>query len=288
MEDLEFTGERLMTSVQAEYGVIEHLHRYALAQKLTAGKTVLDIASGEGYGSFLLSKNAKQVYGVDIDENAVKHAQNKYAAASNVEYRVGSTDKIPLEDHSVDIVVTFETIEHHDKHELMMQEIKRVLKPDGLLLISSPEKSLYKERERHNPYHIKELVLKDFEDLLKKYFTHTHLLYQKIVVGSLIHLVDTKLPTENHLFDGDYTHIEEGLREGGFFNKPYFNLAICSNVDFKEYSKIGFSLFNGESVIQKEREMFQTEKKKVQDSASYKLGNFVMRKLSFVSRIWKK
>ena len=81
MENLEFTGERLTTSLSSIHGVIEHLHRYAIAQKITKNKVVLDIASGEGYGSFLLSKEATKVYGVDIDEKSLNHAKVKYASS---------------------------------------------------------------------------------------------------------------------------------------------------------------------------------------------------------------
>jgi ubiquinone/menaquinone biosynthesis C-methylase UbiE len=288
MKELEFTGERLTTSVESEYGVIEHLHRYALAQKITENKIVLDIASGEGYGSFLISKNAKKVYGVDIDGKSVEHAKHKYASSQNIEYRVGSTDKIPLEDNSVDVVVSFETIEHHDKHDLMMQEITRVLKSDGVLFISSPEKSIYIERELYNPYHIKELTFKEFEDLLKKYFRHNYLMQQRIVVGSLIHLVDNKLQSAHGLFDGDYTQIRQNLQEDEFLNKPYFNLAICSNGESTDYSKIGFSLFNGVNVIKKEFQQKENEKAIVLNTYSYKFGNAIFRKLRFIKKLWKK
>ena len=144
MGDMEYTGERLVTSVASEYTLYEHLHWYAAAQIISQNKTVLDIASGEGYGSYLLSKNAAYVYGVDIAEAAVNHAQEKYATRRpNLIFKQGSTSGIPLENGTIDLVVSFETIEHHDEHEQMISEIKRVLKPGGVLLISSPNKTVY-------------------------------------------------------------------------------------------------------------------------------------------------
>ncbi len=90
MEDnLEWTGERLVTDVEGVLGVAEHIHRYALACEFVKGKRVLDIASGEGYGSNLLSKNAEHVTGVDISDEAVKHANLKYASESKLTYKVG-------------------------------------------------------------------------------------------------------------------------------------------------------------------------------------------------------
>src|SRR5438034_11094846 len=65
---LEWTGERYVPWMEgAEIGY-EHLHRYAFATQFVRNKRVLDLASGEGYGSNLLAKTAKQVVGVDIDE----------------------------------------------------------------------------------------------------------------------------------------------------------------------------------------------------------------------------
>ena len=72
-----WTGERLETFVYSR-DAIEHLHRYALAKKYVNNKVVLDIASGEGYGSNLLCANAKHVYGVDIEEKVIERAKKKY------------------------------------------------------------------------------------------------------------------------------------------------------------------------------------------------------------------
>ena len=77
---LDWTGERLVTDVEGVFGVAEHLHRYAMAQQLAKDKIVLDLASGEGYGTNLLSDVAKYVTGVDISDEAVQHANKKYAA----------------------------------------------------------------------------------------------------------------------------------------------------------------------------------------------------------------
>src|SRR5438132_73020 len=73
------TGERLVTGTGRLHDVVvEHLHRYALASMLCKNKSVLDVASGEGYGSNLLAMTAKSVVGVDISPEAVTHATAKY------------------------------------------------------------------------------------------------------------------------------------------------------------------------------------------------------------------
>lgn len=292
MENLEFTGERLTTSVNSIHGVIEHLHRYAIAQKITKNKVVLDIASGEGYGSFLLSKSATKVYGVDIDEKSINHAKIKYASSKNIQFNKGSTDAIPLEDESVDVVISFETLEHHDKHDLMMQEVSRVLKKNGVLLISSPEKSIYSERDPNNPYHIKELALEDFSNLLKRNFKNVHLYNQRFVIGSLIHLMNEDSQSKFNMFDGDFTHINNELYDDDFYNKSYFNLAFCSNENFEDYLEIGASIFNGVRVIREElldvKKAHEKKYENILNSESFKLGHTIVKKINLVTKFWKK
>ena len=184
-ESLVFTGERFVLEVHGNIE-LEHLHRYLLACKAVAGKTVLDIASGEGYGSSMLAQTARKVIGVDISQETVSHAQAKYRA-ENIEFRVGSCAAMPLDDGSVDVVVSFETIEHHDQHEAMMQEIKRVLRPGGAVIISSPDKLEYSDKPGYsNPYHVKELYRDEFKKLLNSSFRQHCIYGQRVVYGSAI------------------------------------------------------------------------------------------------------
>lgn len=179
------TGERFLPEFEGDI-VAEHYHRYLLAARFVSGKRVLDIASGEGYGSNLMAAYAAHVIGVDIDPDAVRHADQAYRR-DNLEYRQGDCAAIPLADASVDVVVSFETIEHHDQHQTMLQEIKRVLHPDGLLVISSPDKREYSDVPGYaNPFHVKELYLDEFESLLGQYFQRHHLLGQRVIYGSAI------------------------------------------------------------------------------------------------------
>src|SRR5262249_42469354 len=114
---LEWTGERYVPWFEgAEIGY-EHLHRYAFVTQFVRDKRVLDLASGEGYGSNLLAKTAKRVVGVDIDEPSVQHARNKYIRA-NLEFKTGSIMDVPIAGKALfDVAVCFEALEHVDDHE---------------------------------------------------------------------------------------------------------------------------------------------------------------------------
>jgi ubiquinone/menaquinone biosynthesis C-methylase UbiE len=242
-DNLNWTGERLVTDVEGVLGVAEHLHRYALAGEFVKGKTVLDIASGEGYGSHLLSKAALKVTGVDISEEAVAHANIKYGSKTNLTYQVGSASAIPLEDASVDIVTSFETLEHTTEHEEFLKEIKRVLIPGGMLIMSTPDIVLYKPHDPDNPFHVKELTTDEFRSLIKNYFNKSIFLNQRSVIGTLIQGIDF----DNNgfkSFSGDYSIVYQGFGDDSFYGKPLFNLAFaCDNeIDNELLQKT--SLFN--------------------------------------------
>jgi len=211
-QSLQTTGERYMPEMHGSIE-LEHLHRYLLAKQLTAGKRVLDIACGEGYGTALLSESAASVVGVDISAEAVAHAQQKYQAG-NLEYRAGTCSDIPLADQSVDVVVSFETIEHHDEHEAMMGEIKRVLKPGGLLVMSCPDKLEYSDKPNYsNPYHVKELYRHEFDSLMAKYFKHHSISGQRVVYGSAIFSEDSLATLKSYKLNDSAQSAIAGLSE---------------------------------------------------------------------------
>lgn len=205
MDESKSTGERLYTGYFDRYSV-EHLHRYAIARSLVAGKVVLDIASGEGYGSNLLAEFAARVIGVDIDGQVIEHAKVKYPK-ENLTFLQGSTDAIPAADSSIDVVVSFETLEHHDRHEEMYREIKRVLTPRGLLMISTPDKRHFSELSGHrNDFHVKELHREEFVGLTQRFFS-------KVVVRSQVSSVASIVCGGEdaglfNLFGGDHRQIQ--------------------------------------------------------------------------------
>jgi len=221
---LNFTGERYIPGTAGNIE-LEHLHRYLLASELCTGKTVLDVASGEGYGSAMIAGKAALVIGVDISEQAVTHARARYRAG-NLEYRTGDCTAIPLPDASVDAVVSFETIEHHDRHAEMIGEIRRVLKPGGVLLMSSPDKYYYSEKPgTANAHHVKELYEDEFKALIEGSFRHVCYYGQTVAYGSVI-LAQTAAATQT-------TYWKEAgeLRRAQGLAMPLFWLAVASDAE---------------------------------------------------------
>lgn len=201
---IDFTGERFIPTESGEIRY-EHMHRYTWVALMCEGKDVLDIACGEGYGSALLARKARSVVGVDISEEAVAHARGKYAGRSNLRFQQGSATSVPMAGASVDVVVSFETIEHLAEQKEMLAELRRVLRPDGLLVISSPNKKVYSEdRGYTNEFHVKELYLEEFDELLRQQFPAVAYLGQRLVTGSAVLPLEGTAPSYDALqLDGD-------------------------------------------------------------------------------------
>ncbi|MEH2305905.1 methyltransferase domain-containing protein [Nostoc sp.] len=223
---MEITGERYVPSLNGQIKY-EHLHRYALCVDYVAGKNVLDIACGEGYGCALLADVAESVVGVDINSEVVEYATKEYSTHKNIRFMVGSCDSVPLPDNSFDVVTSFETIEHHDKHEEMMQEIKRVLKPSGVLIISSPNRLTYSDEPKYsNPFHVKELYYDELTALLKGYFGYVEIYGQRMAIGSFIFKLEN---SKANIFKAYTTDSNQVVQKVSSLNAPIYFFAICSN-----------------------------------------------------------
>ena len=166
---MEYTGERMVPEAADAHTYWEHLYRYKFAIGFVKGKRVLDIACGEGYGSSALTRaGASSLVGVDVSAEACEHARLKYG----VDARVGDAQNIPLADDSVDVVVSFETIEHVPDPPRFLDECARVLAPGGTLIVSTPNRDLYRESMGgvENPFHCAEMNVEEFEAILKPRF----------------------------------------------------------------------------------------------------------------------
>jgi ubiquinone/menaquinone biosynthesis C-methylase UbiE len=121
---------------------IEHFHRYLFARSLVSGPDVLDVASGEGYGSALLAQVARSVVGVECSGPTVHGAVGNFVQ-SNLWYLRAAARALPLADACVDAVVSFETIEYFDRQDDFLREVRRVLRPDGRFIVSTPDRDVY-------------------------------------------------------------------------------------------------------------------------------------------------
>jgi len=206
--------ERLVPEESTEDNIIynEHLIRYRLAGEFVKEKIVLDIACGSGYGAKILAKKgAKEVIAIDIDEKSIKKAKENFRE-EKVEYIVGDCLDTKLEDKKFDTIVSFETIEHLKNQDKYLEELKRVLKDDGLIVVSTPNREVFGNK---NPFHVHEFTKKEFEELLKKYFQYVQIFEQRNGLASSIQI----------------SGLEEAKVYFGEKTKPWYYIAFCSNIE---------------------------------------------------------
>ena len=186
---IDWTGERCVPWADDIQVIYEHYHRYALASRYTFGRRVLDLASGEGYGSALLAANAAEVVGVDIDDATVAHASARYADRPNLRFTTGSiTDPELLSDAGrFDVITCFEALEHVVEQDRLMRLVRERLAPGGVFFTSTPDVLVYThEHGNRNPFHVKELTEPQFRALLGGSFEHVTVLRQNVAVGSVL------------------------------------------------------------------------------------------------------
>ena len=189
-ESLEFTGERFTPECEREIWY-EHYHRYALAARWCVNTRTLDAACGEGYGSAMLAQVSTSVEGVDISPQAIEHARQRYGDIENARFSVADCTSLPFDDNEFDRVVSFETLEHLAEHDQLLAEFRRVLKPDGCLILSSPDKATYSDGQNTvNEHHVKELYRDELEALINRHFPACRLLGQKLMFHSAVWSID--------------------------------------------------------------------------------------------------
>lgn len=237
---LTFTGERFVPEVSGAIWY-EHWHRYSLVAPLVRGRTVLDAACGEGYGSMLLAREAESVTGIDIDAAAVAHASRRYAANGRLRYVQASCTRLPLADASVDVIVSFETIEHLAEQDDMLAEFRRVLRPDGCLLLSSPNKPVYSSvPDENNHYHVRELDRAELAALLDRHFPAQAWYGQRVLAHSLI-WSETRLAQEAAQLSA---LASDEVRMLASPAPPMYFLVVCGSDAARLPSLPGLSLFD--------------------------------------------
>jgi SAM-dependent methyltransferase len=163
---LELTGERTVPGLAEEnYWFRRHQVVYERLADRCAGRDVLEAGCGEGYGADLITGVARHVIGLDYDESAVAHVKARYP---RVEMRYGNLAELPLADCEVDVVVNFQVIEHLWDQGQFVAECYRVLRPHGVLLVSTPNRITFSPGRDTpiNPFHTRELTAAELTELL--------------------------------------------------------------------------------------------------------------------------
>lgn len=227
-ERVEFDGERCTPWVETQT-LAAHVHRYLSTVDLCKGKRVLDIACGEGYGSAMLVRNgAASVTGVDIDKDVIARAGRIYAHEGLDFLQADIRAPLPFIDNSFDVIVSFETIEHIGEHQFFIDELMRVLTPEGVLVISTPD-AAKSDPDLPNPFHEKELSETEFLGLINASFKHVSTFYQGYHLGSVMTASDLAQDVpQNWKRDGFSDYSEDG----GAALRHYV-IAVASNVSQK-------------------------------------------------------
>ncbi|MEP7288886.1 MAG: methyltransferase domain-containing protein [Chloroflexota bacterium] len=231
---LQQDGERYLPWSQDYLTSYEHIHRYLFAYDYAANRRVLDIACGEGYGTAMLAKTARSVVGVDLDLTTLAHA-NQHHAKLNTFFFQADAQRFGLAPKSIDLVASFETLEHFESHEKFLDAIKLALADDGILIISTPNRRAYSdERDYNNPFHKHELYQDEFLTLLQGYFKNVQLLGQSLVIGSVLaESSDDRFIEKDQAYHPTITEIDSAQLEYPAqiesTLKPRYYLAVCSD-----------------------------------------------------------
>ena len=201
MEDICDTGERLLIDPRKrneKHGtywshMARYLHAYSSIPRKDHQVRILDAACGSGYGTYLLSQGSHDCVGVDKDPEAVAFSKSVYVEP-NLQFLEADVVDLPLSGETFDLVVSFETIEHLCRQDqaCFLAEIKRVLRPGGKLIISTPVIDGGRSRPTDNPFHLYEPDPAEFVEMVRRHF-HSLTVFGQLVGPSTGVLATTPL-----------------------------------------------------------------------------------------------
>lgn len=162
----------------------EHRARWRFASDYVAGKVVADCACGVGLGSAMFAASgASRVHALDLSEEAIVKARSNCSAYSTVSVALADGCDLPLVSGSIDLFVSFETIEHVIDDCGFLAEVARVLMPSGTFICSTPNRSVTMPGKSiadtpWNPFHVREYDQDEFKRLLADRFSSVRLFGQ--------------------------------------------------------------------------------------------------------------
>lgn len=218
----EFTGERVVPGQVDPDLWNEHRSRYLFAQRYAQGRRVVDLGCGTGYGSAILGDVAREVIGIDIAPEAIAFARERFRTPrSLVRFQEASATSTGLPEQSCEVVVAFEVIEHLADWRDLLTEARRLLTPEGVLLVSTPNRLYYAEARGEsgpNPFHVHEFDYDEFQRELEAHFAHV-VLYTQNHAAALAF----SPPIQQCAGDGHIAPAGDG-REAHYF------LAVCGQL----------------------------------------------------------
>lgn len=231
----------------------DHIQRYELACKYVEYKDVIDIACGIGRGSYFLAQkgNARNVFGYDLSENAIRYAKHRNKHP-HIKFEIKNAEQhVDIERY--DVAVSFETIEHLKNYELFLRNIHTSLKTGGLLIISTPISNKEVDTKPKNPYHVQEWGFMSFQKIIEKYFKIDEIFVQ------LYPYFNIKEPKDFYLLRRIFKRIKRtfGIANNDLQNQLGANESVSRMEKFINqypYSELGVNRIGYQIIIAKKYE----------------------------------
>lgn len=223
----------------------EHKARWRFASIFVEGKIVADCACGTGLGSKMFaSSGAAAVHAFDLSDDAIAATREACSQLENVSIKQSNGCELPLESNSIDLFVSFETIEHITTDKDFLSEVVRVLNPAGTFICSTPNRSVTMPGKEltdipWNPFHVREYNQPEFLNLLQQYFEDVNLRGQnpksawrvsvleiigRILPGHLGGRINSALKLPRFLFDKEEHHAVVDMPKSGTCE---YLVAVC-------------------------------------------------------------
>jgi ubiquinone/menaquinone biosynthesis C-methylase UbiE len=243
----EFTGERVIPHLVDSDLMNEHRARYRFAARFAEGAAVLDAGCGSGYGAAEFT-NAVSVTGADISGEALTFARENFSRPG-VHFVNAACEELPFAAATFDLITAFEVIEHLERWPDLLKEACRVLKPGGMLLISTPNKAYYAEMRASvgpNPFHRHEFEYEEFQAALYEVFPHVRIWAQnhaEAIVFAPSHPGGSFLKADGNPVPGD----------------AHFFLAACSHSPIEHDDVFAWLPSSGNVLRERERHIAKLE-----------------------------